>query len=152
MDLRPNRPAISHLGPHARNLRHKKLARPNAREGRAARSEANRTAPEDEVIYHGLVKPCEANQYADLCRLYRKEAASIEHQGGKPLLVVLDFELKRILDRERVAARQEEDNPEELDRLAEKHGFTVVDREIRRRVSDVPRRSDIAGRGVARGE
>jgi hypothetical protein len=85
---------------------------------------------EEQAIYHGLVKPREAKHDADLYRLYHKEAASIVHEGGKPLRVVLDFELKRILNRERVALGARKNNPEELERLAERHGLTVVDGKI----------------------
>jgi len=86
--------------------------------------------PEDQVIYHGLVKPREAKHDTDLYRLYYKESARIERDGGKPLRVVLDFELKRVLYRERLALGPKKNNPEELERLAEKHGLSVVDGKI----------------------
>lgn len=86
--------------------------------------------PEEQTIYHGLVKPREAKHDADLYRLYHKEARRIAGEGGKPLRVVLDFELKRILNRERIALGPAKNNPEELDRLAEKHGLGVVDGKI----------------------
>ena len=86
--------------------------------------------PEDQAIYHGLVKPREAKHDADLYRLYHKEAARIAREGGSPLRVVLDFELKRTLNRERVALGAQKNNPEELKRLAERHALTVVDGKI----------------------
>jgi hypothetical protein len=83
--------------------------------------------PEEQAVYHGLVKPREAKHDADLYRLYYKEAARIERDGGKLLRVILDFELKRNLNRGRVALGPEKTNPDELTRLAEGHGLSVVD-------------------------
>ena len=40
--------------------------------------------PDDQPIYHGLVKPREVKHDADLYRLYQKEAARIERGGGRP--------------------------------------------------------------------
>lgn len=51
----------------------------------------------DQAIYHGFVKPKEANHDADLYRLYQKAANEIERKGGKVLRVVLDYELKKDL-------------------------------------------------------
>lgn len=85
---------------------------------------------EEQVVYHGLVKPREAKHDADLYRLYYKEAARIERHSGKPIRVVLDFEMKRNLNRGRVALGAEKNNPEELDRLAKSHGLSVVDGKI----------------------
>ena len=56
--------------------------------------------PDDQPIYHGLVKPREVKHDADLYRLYQKEAARIERSGGRPVRVLLDFELKRTLKRD----------------------------------------------------
>jgi hypothetical protein len=86
--------------------------------------------PEEQAIYHGLVKPREAKHDADLYRLYYKEVARIERDGGKPLRVILDFELKRNLNRGRVALGPEKNNPEALAHLAETQGLSVVDGKI----------------------
>ena len=86
--------------------------------------------PEEQAVYHGLVKPREAKHDADLYRLYYKEAARIEREGGKPLRVILDSELKRNLNRGRVAFGPEKTNPDELTRLAEGQGLSVVDGKI----------------------
>lgn len=86
--------------------------------------------PEDQAIYHSLVKPREAKHDADLYRPYHMEAARIVRGGGKPLRVVLDFELKGILNRERIALGPRKNDPEELDRLAAMYGLTVVDGKI----------------------
>jgi hypothetical protein len=56
---------------------------------------ANRIVARDQAFYHGFVKPREANHDADLYALYQKEAARIQGKGGRPVRVVLDFELKK---------------------------------------------------------
>jgi hypothetical protein len=56
---------------------------------------ANRLVAKDQAIYHGFVKPREANHDADLYTLYQKEAARIQAKDGRPVRVVLDFELKK---------------------------------------------------------
>jgi hypothetical protein len=56
---------------------------------------ANHIVAKDQAIYHGFVKPREANHDADLYTLYQKEAARIQGKGGRPVRVVLDFELKK---------------------------------------------------------
>jgi hypothetical protein len=53
--------------------------------------------PEDQAIYHGLVKPKEANHDADLYRLFQKIADDIERKGGRVLRITLDYELKEKL-------------------------------------------------------
>jgi hypothetical protein len=82
---------------------------------------ANRIVPKDQALYHGFVKPREANHDADLYQLYQKEAARIEAQGGRHLRVVLDFELKKKINRDfakfGTEARQE---------IAARHGLRVV--------------------------
>jgi DNA-binding PadR family transcriptional regulator len=60
-----------------------------------------RCVPEDQQLYHGIVKPREAKHDSELYRLFQKEAARIEGAGGKPLRVLLDYELKRDLNRDR---------------------------------------------------
>jgi hypothetical protein len=86
--------------------------------------------PEDQVIYHGLVKPREAEHDADLYRLYQKEASRIERAGGKPRRVILDYELKRELNRDLSKLRPEKDDPDAKERIAEKHSLRVVDGKI----------------------
>jgi len=49
------------------------------------------------AIYHGFVKPKEANHDADLYRLYQKIDGDIERKGGRVLHVALDYELKEKL-------------------------------------------------------
>ena len=59
----------------------------------------NRFLPEDQAAYYGFVKPTEANHNADISRLYQKEITKILDQGGRNPRVVLDFELKKNLNR-----------------------------------------------------
>lgn len=89
----------------------------------------NRLA-EDQQIYHGLVKPREAKHDADLYRVYQKEAARIEREGGKPLRVILDYELKKDLNRDLTALGLQKDDPGAKEFVAQKHGLHVVDGKI----------------------
>jgi hypothetical protein len=65
--------------------------------------------PDTQAVYHGLVKPREAKHDAELYRLYQKETARIADAGGRPLRVVLDYELKRNLNRDLAALGHESD-------------------------------------------
>jgi hypothetical protein len=56
---------------------------------------ANRLVAKEQAIYCGFLNPRETNHDADLYVLYQKEAARIQGQGGRPVCVVLDFELKK---------------------------------------------------------
>jgi hypothetical protein len=87
--------------------------------------------PEGQSTYHGLLKPKEAGHDAGLYRLYQKEAARIESSGGRPVRVVLDYELKRDLNRElaRLSGGQSSMD-EERELIAERHGLQVVDGKI----------------------
>ncbi len=86
---------------------------------------ANRLVPPNQAVYYGFVKPREANHDADLYRLYQKEAARIETQGGRNLRVVLDYELKRKINRE-IARFGTDARPE----IAARHGLEVVRNKI----------------------
>ena len=86
---------------------------------------ANRLVPQDQAVYHGFVKPREANHDADLYLLYQQEAVRIEKAGGKSLRVILDYELRRKVNRDLArfggSARKE---------IAELHGLRVVGNKI----------------------
>jgi hypothetical protein len=86
--------------------------------------------PDEQEIYHGLVKPREAKHDADLYRLYQKEASRIERAGGKPLRVILDYELKRDLYRDLVALGPQKDDPDAKGLIAEKHHLQAVNGKI----------------------
>lgn len=86
--------------------------------------------PEDQRIYHGVVKPREAKHDAELYRLFQTEAARIATAGGKPVRVLLDYELKVNLNRDRARLGKQKDDPQEIERLAERHGLAVVNGKI----------------------
>jgi len=86
--------------------------------------------PDDQPIYHGLRKPREVRHDADLYRLYQKESARIERGGGRPVRVLLDYEIKRNLNRDLALLGPEKDNPNAKERIAEKHGLQIVDGKI----------------------
>jgi hypothetical protein len=86
--------------------------------------------PDDQPIYHGLMKPREVKHDSDLYRLYQKEAARIERRGGRPVRVLLDYELKRHLNRDLAQMAPEKDDPNAKERIAEKHGLQVVNGKI----------------------
>lgn len=86
--------------------------------------------PENQAIFHGIVKPREAQHDAALYRLFHAEMNRIESAGGRPLRVVLDYELKRNLYRDRERLGDRKNDPEELRRLAETHGLKVVNGKI----------------------
>jgi hypothetical protein len=82
--------------------------------------------PEDQAIYHGLVKPREAKHDAALYRLYQRESARIAQTGGKTVRVVLDYELKRNLHRDLAQLGETGRTREARERFAEKHGLVLV--------------------------
>jgi hypothetical protein len=86
--------------------------------------------PGTQAVYHGLVKPREAKHDAELYRLYQKEASRIERAGGRPLRVVLDYELKRNLNRDLSALGLESDLREARERIAEEHALSIVNGRI----------------------
>ena len=86
--------------------------------------------PDDQPIYHGLVKPREVKHDADLYRLYQKEVARIERGGGRPVRVLLDYELKRNLNHDLAMLGPEKDDLDRKGEVAEKHGLLLVDGKI----------------------
>jgi hypothetical protein len=85
---------------------------------------------DDQPIYHGLVKPREVKHDADLYRLYQKEVARIERAGGRPVRVLLDYELKRNLNHDMALLGPEKDDLDRKGEVAEKHGLQLVDGKI----------------------
>jgi hypothetical protein len=86
--------------------------------------------PDNQAIYHGLVKSREAQHDADLYRLYQKEAARIERAGGRPVRVILDYEIKRDLNRDLALLGPEKDDPDRKQEIAAKHGLEIVNGKI----------------------
>jgi hypothetical protein len=87
--------------------------------------------PETQAVYHGLVKPREAKHDADLYRIYQKEVARIERSGGRSFRAVLDYELKRNLNRDLAALGTQSDVTEARAQIAKKLGLSVVNGKIR---------------------
>jgi len=87
--------------------------------------QTNGLVSRDQAVYAGFAKPRAANHDADLYRLYQKEAARIEEQGGRNLRVILDYELtgkiRRDIARLGAAAQTE---------IAAWHGLRVVGHKI----------------------
>ncbi len=86
--------------------------------------------PENQKIYHGIVKPREAKHDAELYRLFHTESNRIQKAGGKPLRVILDYELKRNLNHDRAQLGDRQKDPQEMGGLAKRHGLAVVDGKI----------------------
>ena len=86
---------------------------------------ANHLVSQGQVIYSGFVKPREANHDADLYGLYQKEAGRIEKKGGRVRRVVLDFEIKRKVNRDLAKL-----GPDVRPEIAARHGLQVVGNKI----------------------
>lgn len=83
-----------------------------------------------QAIYYGFRKPREAKHDADLYRLYHAQAEKIRAAGGRPLRVLLDYELKRKLNRDLEGLETDERSAETLDQIADRHGLAVVNGKI----------------------
>ena len=86
--------------------------------------------PAEQAIYHGFVKPREAQHDADLYRLYQAQIERIEAAGGHPTRVVLDYELKRSLNRDLAFLHEAGRSPQALEQIAERHALVVVNGKI----------------------
>jgi hypothetical protein len=82
---------------------------------------ANCVVPREQALYSGFVKPREANHDADLYKLYNKELVRILKEGARNPRVILDFELKRKINRD-LAKLGRDARPE----IARSHGLSVV--------------------------
>lgn len=85
-------------------------------------------AHENQVFYHGFVKTRETEHDAAIYQLYQKEAENIIASGGKVTRLILDFELKKSLNRKlaRLSSLPEEEQVERKSEVAKEHGLTVV--------------------------
>jgi hypothetical protein len=86
--------------------------------------------PDEQTIYHGFRKLREAKHDADLYCLFQAEVDRIASAGGRPTRVVLDYELKRNLNRDLAALEEQGRSPERLEQIAERHGLSVVNGKI----------------------
>jgi hypothetical protein len=85
-----------------------------------------------QVLYHGFVKPREAKHDAALYRLYQHETERIRAEGGKVRRVVLDFELKKSINRKlsKLNSLPQADQGQRKQEIAQGHGLTVVNGKI----------------------
>jgi hypothetical protein len=82
---------------------------------------ANRILPREQVLYHGVVRPREANHDVNLYKLYQKEWARIAKLGGRNPRVILDYEFKLKINRQ-IAQLGRDARPE----IARAQGLHVV--------------------------
>ena len=99
-------------------------------------------------IYSGFVKPKEAKHDSELYRLYQKESARIEARGGRVRRVVLDYELKKQVNRDLMRLGREKDDPARKQEVAERHGLRAVHGRIP--VPDLQIEYEMPEQGIAR--
>ena len=85
-------------------------------------------AHNDQVFYHGFVKTRETEHDAAIYQLYQKEAGNIVSSGGKVTRVILDFELKKSINRKlaKLSSLPQEEQAERKAEVANEHCLTVV--------------------------
>lgn len=90
-----------------------------------------RTNPRQE-IYYGAAKLRELKHEAMLYHLYHKAQQNIESRGGKPIRLILDYELKREINqrREKIKDLPWHKKQEKLKQIAEGQKLKVVDGKI----------------------
>jgi len=88
--------------------------------------------PAGQAAYHGFVRSKDIEHDADLYKVYQRAVQQIEHQGGKPLRIRLDFELNEFIKRAKLAARRLPDEIRErwLEAVASEHGLTMKGKTI----------------------
>ncbi|HKW17590.1 MAG TPA: hypothetical protein VJO35_08795 [Terriglobales bacterium] len=85
-----------------------------------------------QAFYHGFVKDREARHDVAIYRLYQQEAARIEQAGGKVQRVILDFELKRSVNRKlaKVQSLPPAEQAKRKQEIADEHHLPVVNGRI----------------------
>jgi hypothetical protein len=83
--------------------------------------------PKDQALYRGFVKPREIEHDADLYKVYQQAVEKIRNEGGKPLKVRLDFEMKGAVQREKNAIKRlpEEDQRKRLEAFARERTLAI---------------------------
>ena len=86
----------------------------------------------ERVLYHGFVKPREADHDAAIYQLYERAAQDINESGGRVTRVVLDFELKRSINRQlaRASGMSSDGRAQRKQEIAEEHGLKVINGRI----------------------
>lgn len=104
--------------------------------------------PKGQEIYAGFVKPKEAKHDAELYRVYQKEVSRIEATGGRVHRVVLDYELKKNMNRDLMRLGCEKDDGGKKQEVAERYGLRVVRGRIP--VPDMQIEYEMPEQGIAR--
>lgn len=86
---------------------------------------ARHALPEGQTAYYEFVKPKEASHDADIYRVYQKEGRRIARNGGRKFRVILDFELKKRLNRDFATF-----GAESRQEIAARHGLRVVNGKV----------------------
>jgi hypothetical protein len=83
-------------------------------------------------IYAGAVKTRELKHDATLYRLYEKVAGEMEERGQRPLRVVLDYELKRDINKALAKTKElsRQQKEETIRQIAHEHNLKVVNGKI----------------------
>jgi len=83
---------------------------------------------ENQVLYHGFVKTRETEHDAAIYQLYQREVANIAASGGKVTRVILDFELKKSINRQlaRLSSLPEKEQSQRKSEVANENRLTVV--------------------------
>jgi hypothetical protein len=86
----------------------------------------------DQRIYSGIAKLQELDHDAALYRMYLKASGRIHDEGGKPVRIILDYEIKKNLNRELESAKKlpKDEESARLRELASEHDLKVVDGKI----------------------
>jgi hypothetical protein len=117
------------------------------KQGRSLLLKSGRVARGQE-IYSGFVKPREAKHDSELYRLFQKESSRIEARGGKVRRVVLDYELKRKVNRDLMRLGREKDDPASKPEVAERYGLRAVHGRIP--IPDMQIEYEMPEQGIAR--
>jgi hypothetical protein len=101
------------------------------RTGKAV-TEAHLRSNQAQAVYSGIVKRRELRHDAAIYEVYQKEAQQISKSGGTPKRVVLDFELKKSINRQ--VSQLQDLSPAEYERrrqeIADAHGLKIVESKI----------------------
>ena len=95
-------------------------------------SRQTRNSSAQQAFYHGFVKDREARHDLAIYRLYQQEATRIEQAGGKVQRVILDFELKRSVNRKlaRVQSLPPAEQAKRKQEIADEHHLPIVNGRI----------------------
>ena len=87
---------------------------------------------DNQAYYNGFVKPREAQHDTAIYRLYQKEAQAITQSGGRVTRIVLDFEIKKSLNRQlaRLRSLPEDERAGRKAEIAKEHGLAVVEGKV----------------------